>query len=113
MRHNTASPLACCPRCHKAELAGRARKRPVFRYDKASDAEGSYQVFHGDHHVATVNRLRAAGPTAYKVLVQWDDPGDEELGAGSLRDARVVAEEAYIAVWREGRYTARGPVRDL
>jgi hypothetical protein len=114
MRHDTKNPLACCLRCHKAELAGRCRIRPVFRYDKVEtvDPPVAYQVFHGEHHVATLSRTGKPGPKSYEVQVEWD-AGGEELRTGSLRDARVLAEEAYTAVWREGRYSARGPVREL
>jgi hypothetical protein len=114
MRHDTKNPLACCVRCHKAELLGRCRKLPVFRYDRIEkvDPPVAYQVFHGENHVATVSRTGKSGPTSYEVQVEWDANG-EELRAASLRDARVVVEDAYIAVWREGRYSARGPVRDL
>jgi hypothetical protein len=112
--HDTKSPLGCCPRCYKAELAGRARRRPVFRYDKVEAAErpSTYDVFHGDQHVATLSRRGAAGPAAYEVRVD-SDAGEQELRAASLRDARALAEETYTTTWREGRHVARGPVRDL
>jgi hypothetical protein len=115
MIHDTRSPLTCCPRCHKAELAGRARHRPVFRYHKVEadpEATSRYQVFHGEHLIATLTRDRRERAVIYDVAVAWDgaDPG---LAAGNLRDARVLAEEAYTAVWREGRYPARGPVQIL
>lgn len=113
--HNTRQPLACCERCHKAELAGRGRHRPVFRYDKVDptpDTSPSYRVFHGEHLVATLTRGRKSRAVSYQVTVEWD-PGAEDLVAGTLQDARALAEEAYIAVWREGRYDARGPVRML
>ena len=37
-RHDTTSPLTCFPRFYKAELLGRLRRRPVFRFNKI-DAE--------------------------------------------------------------------------
>jgi hypothetical protein len=112
--HDTKSPLSCCARCHKAELLGRAQRRPVFRYDKV-ETEGSpprYRVFHGGSHVATLKREPARGPARYEVSVEWESE-DEELRADSLQDARARAEEAYTAVWREGKYEARGPVQSL
>jgi hypothetical protein len=39
--------------------------------------------------------------------------GGPELQAGTLRDARTLAEETYTASWREGLQTARGPVREI
>lgn len=112
--HDTKNPLACCPRCRKAELLGRNLRRPVFRYDKLATAErpSSYDVFHGDQHVARLSRKHSSGPQAYEVRVGWDAE-DQELGAPSLRDARALAEEAYTATWREGGLAARGPVADL
>jgi len=109
--HNTRVPLTCCPRCYSAELAGRALREPVFRYDKADDADGplSYRLFHGDQPVATLSRTGRAGPEAYAIEVDWEQEG-EGFRARTLREARSLAEEAYIAVWREGRYTGRGPV---
>lgn len=109
--HDTRNPLTCCPRCHKAELAGRAARRPVFRYDKVEGAEVSscYRLFHGEQPVATLSRTRKSGPEAYAVAVEWGGHG-EELHAGTLRDARHLAEQAYTAVWRDGWYTTRGPV---
>jgi hypothetical protein len=87
-------------------------RRPVFRYDKV-EATGAprYRVFHGEHHVATLCREPNRGPARYEVVVEWD--GGEELKADSLQDARARAEEAYTAVWREGRYVPRGPVHAL
>jgi hypothetical protein len=113
-RHDTRSPLSCCPRCHKAELAGRARHRPVFRYEKVESAgtPSSYRVFHGEEHVATLGRAGGPGPAVYEVVVEWDG-GGEDLKTPTLRDARLRAEEAYTAVWLEGRYLVRGPVRSL
>lgn len=110
--HDTKSPLSCCPRCHKAELAGRARHRPVFRYAKveAADAASSYRVFHGEEHVATLTRERKARAASYQVVVQWDS---DTLAAESLQNARLLAERAYTTVWREGLYSARGPVHSL
>ncbi len=110
--HNTRSPLTCCPRCHKAELLGRARHRPVFRYDKVetTDASSCYRVFHGEHHVATLSRERRSGVKVYEVVVEWDS---DALAAGSLQDARLLAEQAYTAVWREGLFPSRGPVHTL
>ena len=110
--HNTRSPLGCCPRCHKAELAGRAQRRPVFRYDKveADDKSPWYRVFHGDEQVATLTRENKARALIYEVIVAWDS---DPLAAGNLREARQLAEEAYTAVWREGRYQVRGPVHTL
>lgn len=112
--HDTKSPLSCCPRCYKAELGGRAMKRPVFRHEKVESADqpSMYLVFHGERRVATLHRGRTPGPTSYEVRVEWDADG-EELWADSLRDARALAEGAYTATWRAGRYLTRGPVRDL
>ncbi len=112
--HDTKSPLGCCPRCYKAELLGRGRRRPVFRYDKVEAAErpSTYDVFHGDYHVARLSRRSVSGPAVYEVLVA-SSAGAQELEAGSLRDARALAEETYTAKWREGHHVARGPVRDL
>lgn len=112
--HDTKNPLDCCPRCEKAELAGRTMRRPVFRYDKVAtpDRPSTYDVFHGDQHVARLSRRRPSGPDAYEVQVGWD--GDaQDLAAASLRDARALAEEVYTATWREGRLPARGPVAEL
>ncbi len=110
--HNTRSPLGCCPRCHKAELAGRARHRPVFRYDKVEvDEESScYRLFHGAEQVATLTREHRSRALFYEVIVAWDSG---PLAAGNLREARRLAEEAYTAVWLEGRYAVRGPVKTL
>jgi hypothetical protein len=110
--HDTRNPLTCCPRCYGAELAGRRLRQPVFRYDKADDAAGalSYRLFHGEQPVATLSRTGRAGPEAYAIEVDWDESGDGTLRARTLREARALAEEAYIAVWRDGRYTGRGPV---
>ncbi len=114
MIHNTRVPLTCCPRCYSAELAGRALRQPIFRYDKADDPEGSlsYRLFHGEQSVAMLSRTGRAGPEAYAIDVDWDTNGDV-FRARTLREARTLAEEAYIAVWREGRYTGRGPVHPL
>lgn len=111
--HDTTTPLTCCPRCHKAELLGRARRRPIFRYDKIDASERpAYDMFHGDQHVATLSRRGASGASAYEVrLMSHDD--DEALSAASLRDARALAEETYTQSWREGAQTARGPVREI
>ena len=112
--HDTKSPLSCCARCHKAELLGRALRRPVFRYDKV-ETEGSpprYRVFHGGSHVATLKREPTRGPARYEVSVEWESDG-AGMRADSLQDARARAEEAYTAVWREGKYEARGPVQSL
>lgn len=110
MLHDTKNPLTCCPRCYKAELLGRAARRPVFRYDKVEDAAApSYQVFHGEQPVATLGRTGRSGPEAYEVAVDWDGDGGE-LRARTLRDARQLVEDAYTAVWRDGRYATRGPV---
>lgn len=113
-RHDTKSPLTCCPRCHKAELLGRARNRPVFRYDKADMAErpSTYEMFHGTEHVGTLRRQGSGGSSTYEVRVM-SNAGDQDLMAGTLRDARILAEEAYTASWREGAQTARGPVREI
>lgn len=107
--HDTKSPLSCCPRCHKAELAGRARHRPVFRYAKVdtADAPPSYRMFHGEHQVATLTRDRSSRAASYQVVVDWQS---DSLSAGSLQDARLLAERAYTDVWREGLYSVRGPV---
>lgn len=113
-RHDTTSPLTCCPRCHKAELLGRARRRPVLRYDKGDSAEqpSTYDMFHGNERVATLTRQGAGGSLAYEIRVM-SQTGDQDLLARTLRDARTLAEEAYTASWREGHHTARGPVRDI
>src|SRR2546429_8266017 len=113
-RHDTSSPLTCCPRCYKAELLGRARRRPVFRYDKGDAVERplTYEMYHGTEHVATLRRQGAGGSMTYEIRVMSQD-GGEELMARTLRDARALAEETYTASWREGRPTARGPVQDI
>jgi hypothetical protein len=113
-KHDTKNPLTCCPRCYKAELLGRAMRRPVFRYDKVDATERplSYDMYHGTQHVATLSRRGTSGPTAYEVRVS-SPSGDQELTAGSLRDARALAEETYTVSWREGAQPARGPVREL
>ncbi len=112
--HDTKHPLTCCPRCYKAELLGRAMRRPIFRYDKSDAAErpATYDMFHGDEHVGTLSRRSASGPSAYKVSLA-SDGNEQELSAASLRDARAVAEEAYTEAWRNGAQAARGPVREL
>ena len=111
--HDTTSPLTCCPRCHKAELLGRAMRRPVFRYDKGGTLEGpsTYEMYHGTEHVATLRRGPGGAPT-YEIRV-ISHAGDQDLLARTLRDARTLAEETYTASWREGGHTARGPVREL
>jgi hypothetical protein len=113
-RHDTKNPLTCCPRCYKAELLGRAMRSPIFRYDKvdADERPLSYAVYHGAQHVATLSRRGASGPTAYEVRVVAPG-GEQELAAGSLRDARALAEETYTVSWREGAQAARGPVKEL
>jgi hypothetical protein len=113
-RHDTKSPLTCCPRCHKAELLGRIQRRPVFRYDKvdATERPSTYDMYHGDEHVATLSRKGGGGSSSYQIRVM-SHAGDLELLAGSLRDARALAEETYTTSWREGAHTARGPVREL
>jgi len=112
--HDTKHPLTCCPRCYKAELLGRGMRRPVFRYEKSDDVErpSTYDMFHGDQHVGTLRRKSASGPGAYEVRLE-SDGATQELSAGSLRDARAVAEEAYTEAWRNGAQAARGPVREL
>ena len=114
MRHDTKNPLTCCPRCHKAELLGRAMRRPVFRYDKgdAVDRPPTYEMYHGDEHVGTLQRKGTGGSTAYQIRVM-SNTGEQDLLAATLRDARTVAEDAYTATWREGGQTARGPVREI
>src|SRR5437899_1323138 len=76
-RHDTTSPLTCCPRCHKAELLGRARRRPVFRYDRGDTVErlSTYEMYHGTQHVATLRRQGAGGPPTYEIRVM-SDAGD-------------------------------------
>lgn len=113
-RHDTRNPLTCCPRCHKAEILGRLQRRPVFRYDKidAIDTPSTYDVYHGDQHVATLRRRGASGPLTYEVCVM-SHAGDQDLVAGTLRDARALAEETYTTSWREGGHLARGPVREI
>src|SRR5918992_5710772 len=93
--HDTTSPLTCCPRCHKAELLGRLRRVPTFRYAKLEsvDEPALYDLYHGDQHVATLSRL-GSGSLRYEVRVTAPTPGPELL-AGTLRDARALAEEAY------------------
>ena len=114
MRHDTRSPLTCCPRCHKAELLGRAMRRPTFRYNKVEAAEraSTYDIYHGDQHVARLGRRRGSGSQPYEIRVA-SDIGDQELEARTLRDARALAEETYTAQWREGVPALRGPVSDL
>jgi hypothetical protein len=113
MVHDTRNPLSCCPRCYKAELGWRSGRRPIFRYDRADAAEAPlyYRIFHGDQAVATVSRLGRSGPDSYEVTVDGtgDDP-DLPQKARTLQDARDLANAAYTALWRDGRYTARGPV---
>jgi|SRR5687767_7560487 hypothetical protein len=111
--HDTKSPLTCCPRCHKAELLGRLRRRPEFRYAKleAIHEPALYDLYHGDQHVATLSR-RSSPTSRYEVRVTAPT-GGPELQAGTLRDARTLAEETYTASWREGLQTARGPVREI
>jgi hypothetical protein len=113
-RHDTTSPLTCCPRCHKAELLGRLRRRPVFRFNKvdAEDGPSNYDLYHGDQHVATLRRRGTSGPLAYEVSVLSHD-GGQDLLAGTLRDARSLAEETYTTSWREGAHIARGPVLEI
>jgi len=114
MVHDTRNPLTCCPRCFKAELGWRSGRRPLFRYARADAAEAPlyYRVFHGDQTVATVSRTRRPGTEPYEVAIDGEGDGDarELLPAGSLRDARQLAGEAYTTRWRDGRYTPRGPV---
>ena len=113
-RHDTSNPLTCCPRCYKAELLGRARRKPVFRYDKGEAGEGpsTYEVYHGNEHVATLRRQGNGGSLAYAIRVM-SQAGDQDLLARTLRDARLLAEEAYTESWRGGHGTARGPAQDL
>ena len=110
MVHDTRNPLSCCTRCHKAELGWRSGRRPVFRYDRADAAEAPlyYRVFHGDQAVATVSRTLRSNPDPYEVTVDGD--GRDLLTAPSLRDARQLAGATYTALWRDGQYSARGPV---
>jgi len=111
--HDTKSPLTCCPRCHKAELLGRLQRRPEFRYTKlgAVDEPALYDLYHGNQHVATLSRL-SSGTSRYEVRVTAPT-GAPQLLAGTLRDARAMAEETYTASWREGLQAARGPVREI
>jgi hypothetical protein len=109
--HNTKAPLDCCDRCHRAELLGRAMKRPVFRYNKVVEGPDAYEMFHGDLHVATFTRRRVGVQTFYGIVARWDPSVDEDR-ASTLKDARVSAEQAYTASWREGAGT-RGPVLEL
>jgi len=114
MRHDTTTPLTCCPRCHKAEILGRLQRRPIFRYDRVDDVDGpaTYTLHHGEQQVATLRRRGTSGST-YEVCVMSDGE-DEQLLATTLRVARALAEETYTASWREGgRHTARGPVREI
>jgi hypothetical protein len=114
-RHDTANPLTCCPRCHKAELLGRAQRRPVFRYDRGESVEkrpSTYEMYHGSALVATLRQQGAGGSLAYQVRVM-SHAGDQDLSARTLRDARTLAEETYTASWREGHHTDRGPVREI
>jgi hypothetical protein len=113
-RHDTTTPLTCCPRCHKAEILGRRQRRPIFRHDKidADDGSSTYTVRHGDQEVATLHRRGTSRPT-YEVCITVDGT-DQLLPAPTLRDARALAEETYTASWREGgTHTARGPVREI
>ena len=112
MVHDTRNPLSCCPRCHKAELGWRAGRRPAFRFARADVAEAPlyYRVFHGDQAVATVSLTRRRGTEPYEVAIDGDGDGRDLLRAETLRDARQLAGTAYTALWRDGRYTARGPV---
>jgi hypothetical protein len=89
------------------------RRSPVFRYDRvdAVDGPATYDMYHGDQQVATLRRRPASG-SFYDVCVMLHS-GDQDLVAGTLRDARALAEETYTASWREGAYTARGPVREI
>jgi hypothetical protein len=114
VQHDTRNPLTCCPRCYTAELAGRAARLPAFRFDKIGDADGTvcYRLSHGEQSVAMLSRTGKAGPEAYEIAVEWDADGPS-LRARTLRDARQLAEEAYTAVWRDGRYHQRGPVQPL
>lgn len=113
-RHDTTTPLTCCPRCHKAELLGRAQRRPVFRYDKidAIERPSAYDIFHGPEHVATLQRRAASRSLTYDVRLM-SPTADQGLVAGTLRDARALAEETYTLSWREGGHTARGPVQEI
>lgn len=110
--HDTRNPLTCCPRCYKAELGWRAGRRPVFRYDRADAAEAPlyYRVFHGDQAVAMVSRTGRSGTEPYEVTVDGHADDRDLIMAGTLRDARQLAGAAYTALWRDGRYLARGPV---
>jgi hypothetical protein len=112
MVHDTRNPLSCCPRCHKAELGWRSGRRPAFRFARADAAEAPlyYRVFHGDQAVATVSLTRRRGTEPYEVAIDADGGGRDLLRAETLRDARQLAGTAYTALWRDGRYTARGPV---
>jgi hypothetical protein len=87
-------------------------RRPIFRYDKADAVErpSTYDVFHGDQHIATLSR-KGSGST-YLIRVMSHD-GDQDLSAGTLRDARALAEETYTESWREGAHTMRGPVKEI
>jgi hypothetical protein len=107
--HNTKAPLDCCERCRRAELLGRAMKRPVFRYDKVAEGPDAYEMFHGDLHVATFTRRRVGVETFYGIVPRWD-PSVEEIRVSTLKDARLSAEEAYTEGWRQGQCAARGPV---
>lgn len=112
-RHDTSSPLTCCPRCHKAELLGRARRQPIFRFDKSDALEGpsTYDMFHGDQHVATVSRTGSGSTYAIRVMSGAGE--DQDLSAGTLRAARALAEDAYTESWRQGSQIMRGPVREI
>ncbi len=112
--HDTRNPLTCCPRCHKAELLGRAQRLPVFRYDKGDTGDGpsTYAMYHGNELVATLRRQGAGASPTYEIRVM-SHAGDQDLLARTLRDARTLAEETYTASWREGGHTARGPVREI
>ena len=44
------------------------------------------------------------------MAIDADGGGRDLLRAETLRDARQLAGTAYTALWRDGRYTARGPV---
>src|SRR5436853_3504811 len=112
-RHDTTSPLTCCPRCHKAELLGRARRRPVFRYDRVDAIEqpSTYDMYHGDQHVATLRRRGASGSSVYEIRVM-SHTGDQDLLAGSLRDARRGPEGRNPGPGGRATQTRRGPGRE-
>jgi hypothetical protein len=59
--------------------------------------------------VATVSLKRRSGTEPYEAAIDGNGDGGDLLRAETLRDARQLAGAAYTALWRDGRYAARGP----